>query len=160
LPHEIDGSDQAGVIRDNQASPQLPDTDANGAHPQQTFLCPTCRTRIPVPPGGASTFHTNPYIRDDELQRAREETQGLTHACATFDLFCVDCDSDLRELQAGQPPPPQVADAAGRRHARQGTAGGGTRSGCARRGKVWNETLRSAPRTASTWRRSARWWKR
>jgi hypothetical protein len=46
-----------------------------------------------VPPGGASAFQNNVYIEADKLQRAREETQGLTHACATFDLFCVKCDT-------------------------------------------------------------------
>jgi hypothetical protein len=59
---------------------------------QLTFHCPTCRMAIPVPERGAFAFQTNVYIRDEELQRAREETQGLQHTCVTFDLFCVKCD--------------------------------------------------------------------
>jgi hypothetical protein len=93
-PDNLDAQKRQAVPDGNATSSQTPETEQsdNARSLQLTFHCPTCRMAIPVPERGASAFQTNVYIRDEELQRAREETQGLQHTCATFDLFCVKCD--------------------------------------------------------------------
>ena len=61
-------------------------------HTDGSFPCPSCRTDIEVPAGGASAFQTNFHISEDELERARVQTLCIVHIKMKLEMFCVECD--------------------------------------------------------------------
>lgn len=57
-----------------------------------TFFCPMCRKGIRVPPGGVAAFRSNPYIRSEDLDKARRTYLCPEHAKKELELYCTDCD--------------------------------------------------------------------
>ncbi|KAL8584772.1 hypothetical protein ACOMHN_035691 [Nucella lapillus] len=56
------------------------------------FFCPMCRKEIRVPHGGVAGFRSNPYIRNEDLDKARKTYLCLEHAKKELELYCIDCD--------------------------------------------------------------------
>ena len=60
-------------------------------HLSRTFPCPQCRHQVTLPPGGVTAFQSKFYIDAEDLEKARDGTQCLTHPQQDLDLYCVDC---------------------------------------------------------------------